>query len=54
MTIEEIRKNAPIGAEQYSDEDGDIVYFDNHGNYYDNDYDDWFEIYFMMPELKPL
>lgn len=37
----------------YSDEDGDLVYFRD-GDYFDNDYGDWFEIYFMMPELKSL
>lgn len=34
----------------YNNEDGDLVYFRD-GDYYDNDYGDWFEIYFMMPDL---
>lgn len=54
MTIEEIKKNAPLGAKSYSDEDGDIVYFDGDGNYYNDDCHHWHEIYFMLPELKQL
>ncbi len=55
MNIEEIRKNAPCGAYFYSiDDESDVTYFDKQGNYYDNDYEDWFEIYFQTPEIKPL
>lgn len=54
LTIEQMREiveGAPDNtALYYSNEDGDLVYFRD-GDYYDNDYGDWFEIYFMMPDL---
>lgn len=50
----EIVDGAPDNtALHYSNEDGDLVYFRD-GDYYDNDYGDWFEIYFMMPDLISL
>lgn len=56
MSIEEIRKNAPDGATHYSDLDEDVVYYQKTNNviFWDDVYDVWDEVYFDMPELKPL
>lgn len=46
----EVVEGAPLGSVSFSFEDNEIVYFKDDA-YFDNDYEDWFEIYFMMPEL---
>lgn len=56
MDIEKIRKNAPSGATHYSDLDNEIVYYQITNNviFWDDDYKIWDEVYFELPELKPL
>lgn len=56
MTEQEIRDNAPSGATHYSDIDNEIVFYQVTNNviYWDSDYSIWDEVYFEMPELKPL
>lgn len=47
---------APEGATDYSNEDCEIVYYQKTNNviFWDSEYGMWDEVYFMMPELKPL
>ena len=59
LTIEQMREivaGAPIGATDYSDEDCEITYYQKTNNviYWDDISDAWDEVYFEMPELKPL
>ena len=59
LTIEQMREivaGAPIGATDYSDEDSEITYYQKTNNviYWDDISDAWDEVYFEMPELKPL
>jgi len=59
MDFEQMKKivdGAPIGATDYSDEDCEITYYQKTNNviYWDDIYDAWDEVYFEMPELKPL
>ena len=56
MTPQQIKANAPKGATHYSDMDGDIVYYQKTNNliYWDDEYKLWDEIYFSLPEIKPL
>lgn len=49
----EVVEGAPLGSVNFSYEDDEIVCFKD-DVYFDNDYEDWFEIYFMMPELISL
>lgn len=46
----EVVDGRPVGALHFSFEDGDVTYFRGE-DYFDNDYSDWFEIYFTIPEL---
>ena len=52
----QIVDGAPIGATDYSDEDCEITYYQKTNNviYWDDISDVWDEVYFEMPELKPL
>lgn len=64
MTKQEIRDNAPSdiwdpqprGATHYSDLDNDVVFYQVTNNvlYWDFDHNVWDEVYFELPELKPL
>ena len=56
MTEQEIRDKAPSGATHYSDLDNEIFYYQKTNNviFWDDDYKIWDEVYFELPELKPL
>ena len=59
LTIEQMREivdGAPEWATDYSSEDCEIVYYQKTNNviFWDSEYGMWDEVYFMMPELKPL
>lgn len=56
MNIDDVRSKAPQGATHYSDIDGDIVYYQKTNNviYWDDEYKAWDEVYFDLPEIKPL
>ena len=56
MTEQEIRDGAPSGATHYSNLDGEIAYYQVTNNilYWDDDYKIWDEVYFDMPDLKPI
>ena len=59
MNLEQMKKivdGAPSGATDYSDEDCEITYYQKTNNiiYWDDISDVWDEVYFNMPELKPL
>jgi hypothetical protein len=46
----------PSGATDYSNEDGEIIYYQKTNNliYWDSELGLWDEVYFSMPELKSL
>lgn len=64
MTEQEIKDRAPedvwslkpIDATHYSDLDNDVVFYQVTNNilYWDDDYKIWDEVYFELPEIKPL
>lgn len=59
LTIEQMREivgGAPAGSTDYSNEDCEIVYYQKTNNviFWDSECSTWDEVYFMMPELKPL
>ena len=64
MTNQEIKDGAPedvwnlkpIDATHYSDLDNDVVFYQVTNNilYWDDDYKIWDEVYFELPEIKPL
>ena len=64
MTNQEIKDRAPddvwdlkpIDATHYSDLDNDVVFYQVTNNilYWDDDYKIWDEVYFELPEIKPL
>ena len=64
MTNQEIKDRAPddvwdlkpIDATHYSDLDNEVIFYQVTNNilYWDFDYKIWDEVYFELPELRPL
>ena len=52
----QIVEGAPSGATDYSNEDGEIIYYQKTNNliYWNSELGLWDEVYFSMPELKSI
>ena len=52
----EIVEGAPKGTTDYSNEDNEIIYYQETNNviFWDAEYSKWDEVYFKVPELKSI